>query len=229
MERPPDQAGQREAAVDFGMVRREAGGSRYAEGIASPRLQLGSDSGPELFLLSTSRGGFFQLFGRQEPLLVLEPGLQLRFLFDAVGRDGVREEYEALVNVPQVRPSVTVPPNLVLLAREALELEIEDLANGAVVQVVRVSPGAETRPIWSSLSFGGPGDLRSLRTTLEQARQRFFTIPGSAFPTEGTYRIDVSSYELSTVSRSGYLSRNHGADSIYGAGLTTSVVVTVVD
>lgn len=186
---------------------------RYATGIESPRLVVGQATVP---LGTGDAVGVFGASSARAAALTWTPGATYAFAFDWLDEDGAIQAATGSVTAPGTRVGVSVVEQPIRFAGEAVEVELDDVGDGALVRVL--SGSNET---YSSAGSMGLDDVAGLQARLRAVQGPLFEVPGSAFPDAGTYTIEVTGLTLSQAS-SGL-----GSASWFGAGSVASVAVEV--
>jgi hypothetical protein len=165
---------------------------RYLGGISEASLLAGA---VEIPLLSSETGGVFATDSRRSALRYV-PGNTYTFRFTITDSEGTEQTVTSQVVAPEEAPSFEIDPALIYYAGEPLTITMQGLADGALVSVVKLG-GTTPTITYSTLAYDGPAMLDDAYNSLiATAEDRVFTIPGDAFESPGTYRVEVTSYAL---------------------------------
>lgn len=191
--------------------------ARGLGGIANPTL---TQNGATISLLTANAVGVFVTNSTIEPNLVYQPGQAYTFAFQAVDESGINYNYNATVVAPVEDTVIAeILPMPIRYANQPVEMTLFNTSDAASIRVSRDTGITFDTTAVSSLN-DAPQVLGAMRASVGPQ----LSIPATAFPLAGTYRIDVTSLGIATPA-SGGISLGLGAASWFGAGTATSVTV----
>lgn len=191
----PNAEGEVVTYAQLGVMSLESDPDRYLGGITDARVVAGAT---EIPLPSTSTGGVFVTTSNQSSLRYIQGGTYT-WRFTIVDAEGTSQTVTAEVTSPESAPEFDLDPGLVYYADEPLTLALRNMSDGGIVSVLPLDDDDATGPTYNSFVYTKPSELASARDSLiAVASEPTFTIPASAFPEPGMYRIEVHSYAMST-------------------------------
>jgi len=191
----PNAEGEIVTFAQLGVMSLESDPQRYLGGITDARVVAGAT---EIPLPSTETGGVFVTTSNQSSLRYI-PGGTYIWRFTIVDAEGTSQTVTAEVTAPEAAPEFDLDPGLVYYANEPLTIALRNMNDGGIVSVLPLSDADATGPTFNTFAYAQPADLQSARDSLiAVASEPTFTIPASAFPSPGMYRIEVHSYAMST-------------------------------
>lgn len=187
----PTSATSTTTAAQLAIMAHDGDALRYIGGIVDPRVEV---DGVEFDLVSTATAGVFAVTSRQAPDLVYAPEQTWTFRFDLIDDVGNRYPFATSVETPADDVVVDVVQTPIYYAGDPVTLEIRDVADGGAVAVTPADdPFTAT---WSTFAWAGPDTIDVGRTALEAFAPPEVVIPGEAFPSPGTWRIEIHNFTV---------------------------------
>lgn len=191
----PNAEGEVVTFAQLGVMSLESDPQRYLGGITDARVVAGAT---EIPLPSTETGGVFVTTSNQSSLRYIAGGTYT-WRFTIVDAEGTSQTVTAEVTAPETSPEFDLDPGLVYYANEPLTIALRNMSDGGIVSVLPLDDANATGPTFNTFAYTKPADLPSARDSLiAVASEPTLTIPASAFPSPGMYRIEVHSYAMST-------------------------------
>ncbi len=191
--------------------------ARALGGIANPTITANGTSVP---LLTANTVGVFVTNSTIAPELTYVPGQSYTFAFQAVDESGVNYNYNATVVAPVEDPIIAeVAPMPIRYANQPVEVTLFNTSDAASIRVSR-----DTGITFDTTAVSSLNDAPQVLGAMQASIGPQLSIPATAFPIAGNYRIDVTSLGIATPA-SGGVGVGLGAASWFGAGTATSVTI----
>jgi hypothetical protein len=192
---------------------------RALGGIANPTITL---NGATIPLLTANTVGVFVTNSTISPDLTFQPGQAYTFAFQAVDETGVNYNYGATVVAPTEDPvfaEIAIMP--IRYTNQPVELTLFNTTDAASI---RVSLNAGIT--FDTTAVASLNDAPQVLSAMQATTGPVLSIPATAFPVAGVYRIDVTALGIATPAGGG-VGVGLGAASWFGAGTATSLTIEV--
>lgn len=166
------------------------GEARFLSGIANPTLTVGSTTIP---LVTGAGVGVFETDSTRARALSYAPGATYLFGFSVVDDTGFEHVFRALATAPTREPQVEIAPDPFRMSGEPIEVGLVGVANGGILRVR--GPNGVT---WDTSRISSLAELPRVRPAMEATTGPYELIPGTAFPSPGSYTIEFTNLSLSS-------------------------------
>lgn len=190
-----------------------SGEPRFLSGIANPALVVGQEIIP--LTTGTTVGTFTT--SSQQSSLDYAPATRYQFSFELIDDAGETHAYSGSATAPSTLPVIESPNTLVYFVGEPVFVELLHMAEGGSLRVTNAA-GEIT---YDTTTIQTLPESTQIRARMEATVGPTEQIPGTAFPSPGTYVITVTSLQFSDAV-SGLAST-----SWFAAGATDSITVQV--
>ena len=190
---------------------------RFLAGIANPTLSHGGQTLP---LLTGNSVGVFVTSSVLAPSLAYNPGGVYVFSFEIADEDSILYSYTATVAAPDGgRVIAEAAPVPIRYAAQPVELTLVNAAEAVSIRVI-----AESGMTYDTTAVNSLSEVPLVLGLMEASVGPVVEIPATAFPTTGTYRIDVTSLNVATPSEGGF-APGLGSASWFGAGTIATLTL----
>ena len=222
---PQSASTQSSTQVVLGVALESATGFAWTGGVSQAHVII--DQTRHELQTSAFAVGVFELPAATARTLTLRPGASLAFGFTWQAPDGRSVNILVPLTLPAQRATPEAEVSLGHLSLEPLDLLWWPAPQGAAIAVRRATePGRPGAVTWQTFALQQPADLPQALDVLRSLAAGAATIPATAFPTSGTYRIELTNLQV-VDAQSGGLPPTLGAKSFFLAGLTTALELQV--
>ncbi len=196
-----------------------SGTPRYIGGIIEPVILIGEDRVP---MASTDTAGIYVVSSRADEALAIQPGQRYDFSFGVRDDEGTTTDYLSTVSVPDDDVNPVIPEVLARYLNEDVDVELDELSDGAVVQVFN----SQEELTFTSLYFTGPGTIADALRSVKRYTPPRITVPAEAFPAPGQYRIELA--DMGIAEPGSGAAAELAVGSWFGAGVIHTLYVDVL-